>query len=40
MNSEPIKDFGEGIGKGIIKGTLEWGKILLEIWLIDLKRKE
>ena len=26
MNSEPIKDFGEGIGKGIIKGTLEWGE--------------
>ncbi len=26
MNSEPIKDFGEGIGKGIIKGTFEWGE--------------
>ena len=26
MNYEPIKDFGEGIGKGAVKGALEWGE--------------
>ncbi len=26
MSSEPIKDLGEGIGKGAVKGALEWGE--------------
>jgi len=26
MISEPIKDLGEGIGKGAVKGALEWGE--------------
>ena len=26
MSSEPIKDLGESIGKGAVKGALEWGE--------------
>jgi len=30
MSSEPIKDLGEGIGKGVIKGALEWGESFIK----------
>ena len=39
MNSEPIKDFGEGIGKGIIKGTFEWGESFIKDLVKRFKEK-
>jgi len=30
MSSEPIKDFGEGIGKGAVKGALDWGESFIK----------
>ncbi|MBU2616936.1 MAG: hypothetical protein KKB79_03080 [Nanoarchaeota archaeon] len=35
MSSEPIRDLGEGIGKGAVKGALDWG----ENFIKDLVRR-
>src|SRR3989344_5264211 len=40
MNPEPIKDFGEGVGKGVIKGALEWGETFIKNLANKFREKE
>lgn len=40
MSSEPIKDLGEGIGKGAVKGALEWGETFIKKLANRFKEKE
>jgi len=40
MSSEPIKDLGEGIGKGAVKGVLEWGENVIKDLAKKFKERE
>jgi len=40
MSSEPIKDLGEGFGKGAVKGVLEWGEDFIKNLVKKFKEKE